>query len=590
MSVSDSGSSEDLPLSKLIEPSVNELDEYAVMHNNAEIEIHEQIDRQMLKVSYSSSDFDEGGKSQVEVGNEQNELTRPNMVGTYSDDFLNKLLDGVMSRTERMFSSLNQKIENTNQKIDSLTEANQNIDVRLNNIEIQIREVDSKVETEIRGVKTEMKAMEERLDKKFNSYEQRCNEKLEQTVSKCSEMYEVVNNRAGSVEEKLTSVIQRVESVEKVAVIDKGVLTEVKGKLDKVEHLFYEQNKVAKRESEKVNNFLAEQNSWKSSFRVEINNQLTTELASLDENVDKKFKLSKSELVEVRNELCKEIRELRGEFQGSMPKNSGVCSKSVDSGLLMKQTSSIAEMYLIEFRGENEQYVHPMYFLKFAKKFSEVSENSWETNKLVLLKYLKGPANQWARDVIMFLHSFDDFESAFKRQYWSKNIQRHFENDLLGKGDFIQGKTDLCLYVLRYFDKNSYLDRPYTMSEFISEIARHLPSSIGLALATAKEVNSKNDLELLLKQLTNIAKSKARTGQEHESDVRSGNFANEGSQNRPRNFDNGRGSYNRFRGQRGNMSYQQRQNNGGYRSYDGANNDNQPRPSGSRDEGQINEK
>lgn len=165
---------------------------------------------------------------------------------------------------------------------------------------------------------------------------------------------------------------------------------------------------------------------------------------------------------------------------------------------------SLSESYLVEFHGDGEKLIHPMNFVKYAKKFSDTSCGTWESNKLILLKYLKGNANAWGRDIIMYTNSFDDFENAFKRRFWNKTIQRKFESKLAGDGDFVDGNTDLIAYVMKYYESNLHLDKPLLMEEFIDAIVRHLPTRIGMGLAAAKEIDTRDELERLLIRLVNI--------------------------------------------------------------------------------------
>lgn len=72
---------------------------------------------------------------------------------------------------------------------------------------------------------------------------------------------------------------------------------------------------------------------------------------------------------------------------------------------------------------------------------------------LIILKYLKEPAGTWAREWMLCWGSYEEFEAAFKIQYWNNKFQRHFENSLLGPGNFLRGKMNLMSYVLSYYER-----------------------------------------------------------------------------------------------------------------------------------------
>lgn len=148
-----------------------------------------------------------------------------------------------------------------------------------------------------------------------------------------------------------------------------------------------------------------------------------------------------------------------------------------------------------------------MYFLKFAKTFREVSGDTWENDKLVLLRSLKGSANMWARETVITVTSFEEFERAYRRKYWSRLVHRQYKNEILGGENFIPGRTDLVTYVLRYYETNLYLDRPLDMREFLNEVAKHLPRSLEIILATTKEISCK---EIFLRRIADISEDNRR--------------------------------------------------------------------------------
>lgn len=54
---------------------------------------------------------------------------------------------------------------------------------------------------------------------------------------------------------------------------------------------------------------------------------------------------------------------------------------STESSNSVETQSSVnpnqAEIYLMDFHGENKKVIHPMYFLNFVKKFEHLSDSSW---------------------------------------------------------------------------------------------------------------------------------------------------------------------------------------------------------------------
>lgn len=62
------------------------------------------------------------------------------------------------------------------------------------------------------------------------------------------------------------------------------------------------------------------------------------------------------------------------------------------------------------------------------------------------------------REGIVTVDKNNEFEPVYKRKYKNSCIQRQFENKLLGRGNFVPGKTDLVSYVLQCYDTKLYLD------------------------------------------------------------------------------------------------------------------------------------
>lgn len=163
--------------------------------------------------------------------------------------------------------------------------------------------------------------------------------------------------------------------------------------------------------------FEIEQNKWKNSFREQIADQIRTELGDNAAVIKTKLDEQKTALVEIRNQLSREISEIRDKTSTPILKPSSDQTNTETNNKVetqVKESVSNAEAYLIEFHGEYERIIHPMYFLKVAKQYCEVSVNTWEYDKLVLLRFLKHSANMWAREVILTLDSYNDFEQAFK--------------------------------------------------------------------------------------------------------------------------------------------------------------------------------
>lgn len=134
-------------------------------------------------------------------------------------------------------------------------------------------------------------------------------------------------------------------------------------------------------------------------------------------------------MINIRNELNKEISELRGK-PGTV-KLDDKYDRSTKSSINVETQRRVspsqaeaAEVYLIDVHGENVKVTHPMYFLNFAKQFDDLSDSTWETNKMTLLKYMKGAANIWMRGVVMDLKTFEEFEYAFKSKYWGRKYRK----------------------------------------------------------------------------------------------------------------------------------------------------------------------
>lgn len=479
-----SESSEDsIPLSQF---RSNSLNEKISQENNGEIEIHQLIDSSEFTINHIdeqsklvSMDRGSSGLDHDEVGG-----TESNNLINVDDKFSLAELHAKMSKMMDMLLFMTENYPTKDDVDRSIDKFIQETKQDHNCLNSKIGALESKVksnENQIEGIVVNVDEIGKDVSK--------CNKEFDKCVSE-------LTNSCGA---------NKTELGEKLGT----VVVEVKKGIKKLEEQFsaHTHDLICAHKT-----FESEQAKWRGAFRAQVDEQLRHEVSRHEEEVNNKLGLSHKDLMDIRDNLLKEIEELKGQNSRVEPpqfqSNMGISNDNRES--VIKNTNNLAEMYLVDFHGETERFIHPMYYLKFARKFNEVSGNTWEVNKLILLKYLKGHANIWMREIVMTLESYKDFENAFKRRYWGKGIQRQFENELLGKGEFIPGKSDLIEYVMKYYDKNSYLDRPLSMSDFISEIARHLPQSLGLSLTTARDINTKLDLEVLLNQLSSVTQGNTK--------------------------------------------------------------------------------
>lgn len=317
----------------------------------------------------------------------------------------------------------------------------------MNGLRREVNEFKAEIRTELNGTNNEIMILKVEV-KAMNESIEGVENRAEQIAGKCNE----------EMQERREKCVRTAEAIENRVRVEQGQLSD---RIEKIE------GKMVERVATEVTNVVKD-------VKESINGQAT-------------------ELIAIENR----VKALEGD-----------CIRENRRGGLKRRVSDAvdnAEEYLVEYKGVNDKDIHPMYYLKFAKKFCEVSGNHWESDKLSLLKSLKGDANSWARENIMLIDSYEEFEEGFRRKFWSRPQQRHYENDLMGSGNFIPGRTDLVTYVLRFFQNNQYLDRPLEIKDFLKEIAKHLPKGMGVILATTKEISGKDSLEAFLRQLADVA-------------------------------------------------------------------------------------
>ena len=389
-----------------------------------------------------------------------------------------------------------QAVENTssnnNQRLVSLENKVEAVCQRVEPLENKIPVVEQKVETlnsEIKVTKSEMNDRLAKIDNKFEETNLKF-EKVHTRLNKCEERQDETDSR---INREVGLGLNKTDDNFK-SISDRPNVIQTNNELKKLNERTVALENVIK--SRSVNENLIDEYIKKQ----EQHEQETIVMTNKIKNLEIEKELINAKLSRVETKLSELSNEIKQKSQNTCVVNSD--SKSVSN------ISANAELFLTEFNNEVGS-VHPMIYLKFAKKFIEVSGDNWEIQLLYLIKYLKGEPESWARQHVDRFNNFDQFEIEFKRKFWGHVRQREFECDLMGNGSFKVGlsKSDVQSYVMNYYEINKMLDKPISMEMFLKHICRHLPESSAAAvqmIMTIKEITSEQELEAMCRNLSNI--------------------------------------------------------------------------------------
>ena len=196
------------------------------------------------------------------------------------------------------------------------------------------------------------------------------------------------------------------------------------------------------------------------------------------------------------NQNKNEIDKVAGELEEVKSKiNTPIMYKEV----IRPQGVTNADMYILDFDPAMES-VHPMYFLKFVKKYVDVSSDIWETKLLYIYNHLKGDAGRWAQRYLTEWEDYQQFEKAFRNRFWGTEAQDKFESRLKSRGNFRVGKDSLCQYVMDAYTTTTYLDKKYDIMTFLQYISKHLPMMVRSSMIM-KDISTFEELEKMMRQL-----------------------------------------------------------------------------------------
>jgi hypothetical protein len=381
------------------------------------------------------------------------------------------------SSQERLNVSLNNANENTNKQ-----ESEVNLEPMAKETEKVVGPSSTNSNEEFQNrLMNMLQSMNDNINNKFEKVYERIDgieAKLEQTNAKLDREVIKVHDRVDKTKAKLKETDSELLKLSTKTVALETALKNNETKINEVE----KQAELDRSENKsRIDECVKKQDQFEHRYDQEAI-VVTNRIQSLELD-------SKS----VENKLDKVVAEVSGLRQNKQP--TVIVSQEF--------ISANAELFLTRFDNEQNS-VHPMTYLKFAKKFVEVSGNNWEVQLLYLIKYLHGEPGIWARSCVDRFDSFVRFESEFKRKYWGNTRQREFECELMGWGNYRTSNVDLQTYIMTHYEINKMLDKPISMEMFLKHICRHLPESSAAAIQmimTVKEIKTEIELEAMCRNL-----------------------------------------------------------------------------------------
>lgn len=409
---------------------------------------------------------------------------------------------GMLNQIQLMFASFASEFKKDNAKFKE--ELSASLDTKLS-------EKLSSVDTKISSLKTDMELMKEELTNLLNNTVANLDVKITAVSEELTVTKTQVNGRLTDVEinvELIKDGLVKVNQTTKTELLHHK--QQVSCKLNEVKEQVSECFTKINHNVVELDMFKARVNRDLERFRNLVDNELRGYVNNEEQmilgrprpnNASSDVQVTKEKLISV--DKSSHNGDLPFREGGSKSEQNVVDINRSNMSSNNKEVEISLELLLINFEGD----VHPMFFLQFVKKYIQLSTNHWQQQQMVILKHMKGDSEKWFRNYFMNWDNFQQFEIAFKNKYWGKLEQHRFICDLMGRGNFQKGKSDLVSYVMDYYVKSTYLDNPIDMSTFISYISNHLPENIGTALLVAENVTCKEGLEACLKNLSNVCNS-----------------------------------------------------------------------------------
>lgn len=227
---------------------------------------------------------------------------------------------------------------------------------------------------------------------------------------------------------------------------------------------------------------------------AEISVKSDTEIYAIKEYIKQSQTVQLENVSQLQNEiktLERKVNELEDRRQDSMHLHYAVtCTET-----LLREN--------IRFNGEITTQLHPMEFLSNLQCKFETFQIPTSQQLGVAVQCLTGSALLWYQENVV--HNFDEFKTAFQKQYWSEvQQQRLIEYIYTGQYRPVNcgGQINMTMYnyATRIISQTKHLTNQGFMSEelLISCIIKHLPPAIRILL-TQIPLNKKSLLDTVQK-------------------------------------------------------------------------------------------
>jgi len=583
------------------ETNSNEMVEVGPVHSTpAYVDEQEGLMNALLEVPKDREDDDNSSVASRPSEN-ANELNVNDNIGLASiNNTLVQIMNSMNAMQNNMTLQITQVKEHTDEQINRVIEQNAQTHIKINQVQNEVVSIKEELQGNINRAVSRIETLENKLasfELDVMSKNQTITTKIDNLVKDTNEKFTLVNQERNSFE------LRFAETRDDVRVLEKG-LADSKTALRK--EFNRDLAKVVDKTKQNMNNIVDVINknslNYESRFKG-LNEKLETvkELAEtkqththehtdiecincLDlcnmtkQSIDSINSKLQDEARDKNEKLSKLNQDLELKYKDLENKHKVLESKlsrpyaEVSTVPLTNQVRIEAELYLINFF-PNKSEPHPVYFLKLAQKYVDVTSGPWENKLLQIIKHLQGDSGIWARKQMSLWENFQQFSSSFKRRYWSMGDQQLFVSKLMGEGNYNEKTDNLTSYIMDLYHVTQYLDQKIDTNVFLAYVSRHVPPMLRSTIATASGINSAESLEAFLSQLMETRKASKTNEHSKENQPnynRSNPFNNRNNNqffqgnynkdNRSNNQDyNRNGPYQPYHKNRGNTEERERQ-------------------------------
>lgn len=355
----------------------------------------------------------------------------------------------------------------------------------------KLQEDNKKIREDIQDIKVNQKKLEEKVEANQNKLEVA----IKDITGKHTKLREEIKNDMNTLHDKLVGDIQ---------IVNKTWREE----LNKTEHNFGE---VVQQQSEKFKCEIQKTTKNLSENLNRINQEVRREIKTTKEVVREEVRnistVNKEEMEEQLRKLAEEKGRRIDEMKEDQEQLKRKLTELESRPMVNNQNTIVANQEQLKEVRYNGRDAYPMEFLKELKEVKEIYYPSGGIKWIS--RHLEGEATVWWRIVQSQIHTFEQFEEAFTKKFWSQQIQENIRDSLEYGCYYPNGKLTMVQYLENKILQCRQLIPPISDQHLIRKLARHYSKEIEVAIIT-RGVQQVDQFESLLNEFATIQQREMR--------------------------------------------------------------------------------